>query len=172
MTTTQFMNYIFFNGYGTDRPARISECRWAGMIRWAITNGFISEKSQNSNWLALTNRSILDTIHVWKTTTTQKEKECSQSRLPRWLTMLTGYPSQQNSLNGKTLLTMLAALRSHQATTLQCTMTDIRYLTTLIRIRSMLSRIIEDLTMWLLIVSSFPLAGIVYAGTCALLLGK
>jgi len=49
MTTTQFINYIFFNGYGTDRPERISECRWAGMIRWAITNGFISEKSQNSN---------------------------------------------------------------------------------------------------------------------------
>ena len=169
MTTTQFINYI---RYSTDRPERISVCRWVGMIRWAITNGFISEKSQNSNWLTLTNRTTLVTIHVWKTTTTQKEKECSQSRLPRWLTMLTGYPSQQNSLNGKTLLTMLAALRSHQATTLQCTMTDIRYLTTLIRIRSMISRIIDCLTMWLLIVSMGTLAGVVYAGTCALLLGK
>ena len=46
MTTTQFLNYI---RYSTIRPQRVSVVRWNGMIRWAITHGYISENIQNSN---------------------------------------------------------------------------------------------------------------------------
>jgi len=42
MTTTQFLNYI---RYTTNRPERINAARWVGMIRWAITHGFISENT-------------------------------------------------------------------------------------------------------------------------------
>jgi len=37
---------------------------------------------------------------------------------------------------------------------------------------TMLNRLIDCLSMWLLLLSMGTLAGIVYAGTCALLLGK